>query len=139
MLGPHEHHSNILPWRESAAKVVHIGQGPDGTIDRGALRAELHAHAHHSLVIGSFSAASNVTGVIADVDGITEELHRAGALAFWDYAAAAGAYTPPLSSSSYKPFFVGYTRPLFGLTLALFVGYAGCIGRSKCQKWLRLS
>ena len=40
-------------------------------------------------MIGSFSAASNVTGLVADVDGITEELHRAGALAFWDYAAAA--------------------------------------------------
>ena len=40
-------------------------------------------------MIGSFSAASNVTGVVADVDGITEELHQAGALAFWDYAAAA--------------------------------------------------
>jgi selenocysteine lyase/cysteine desulfurase len=44
--GPHEHHSNILPWRESAAKVVHIGQGPGGTIDRGALRAELQAGAY---------------------------------------------------------------------------------------------
>ena len=59
-------------------KAVHIGQGPDGTIDRAALRAQLQAHAHHSLVIGSFSAASNVTGVVADVDGITEELHCAG-------------------------------------------------------------
>ena len=93
LVGPHEHHSNILPWRESAAKVVHIPEGPDGGIDRDALRAELRAHASHSLVIGSFSAASNVTGVVADVDGITEELHRAGALAFWDYAAAA-SYLP---------------------------------------------
>jgi selenocysteine lyase/cysteine desulfurase len=41
------------------------------------------------LVAGSFSAASNVTGVMADVDTITETLHRHGALAFWDYAAAA--------------------------------------------------
>lgn len=89
LVGPHEHHSNILPWRESAAKVVHIPEGGDGGIDRAALRDELRAHASHSLVIGSFSAASNVTGIVADVDGITEELHRAGALAFWDYAAAA--------------------------------------------------
>jgi selenocysteine lyase/cysteine desulfurase len=93
ILGPHEHHSNILPWRESAAKVVHVPEGADGGIDRAALRDELRAHASHSLVIGSFSAASNVTGVVADVDGITEELHRAGALAFWDYAAAASYLT----------------------------------------------
>jgi selenocysteine lyase/cysteine desulfurase len=89
LLGPHEHHSNILPWRESSAKVVHLPQGADGGVDRGALREALRAYASHALIIGSFSAASNVTGVVADVDGITEELHRAGALAFWDYAAAA--------------------------------------------------
>ena len=89
ILGPHEHHSNILPWRESNAKIVCIPERPDGTIDRQILRKELQAHASHSLIIGSFSAASNVTGVVADVDGITEDLHRAGALAFWDYATAA--------------------------------------------------
>jgi selenocysteine lyase/cysteine desulfurase/tRNA(Ile)-lysidine synthase TilS/MesJ len=88
LVGPHEHHSNILPWRESAAKVVHIPE-VSGGIDRAALRQALLAHSSHSLVIGSFSAASNITGLVADVDGITEELHRAGALAFWDYAAAA--------------------------------------------------
>ena len=88
LVGPHEHHSNILPWRESAAKVIHIPE-VSGAIDRAALRQALLAHSSHSLVIGSFSAASNVTGLVADVDGITEELHRAGALAFWDYAAAA--------------------------------------------------
>ena len=89
ILGPHEHHSNILPWRESSAKVIEIPESKDGGIDRAALRTALRDHASHSLVIGSFSAASNVTGVVADVDGITEELHQAGALAFWDYAAAA--------------------------------------------------
>ena len=39
--------------------------------------------------MGSFSAASNVTGVREDVDAITMLLHRHGALSFWDYAASA--------------------------------------------------
>lgn len=39
-------------------------------------------------LIGSFSAASNVTGLLERVDTVTETLHRHGALAFWDYAAA---------------------------------------------------
>ena len=70
------------PWRESSAKVIEIPESKDGGIDRAALRTALRDHASHSLVIGSFSAASNVTGVVADVDGIAEELHQAGALAF---------------------------------------------------------
>lgn len=40
-------------------------------------------------MIGCFSAASNITGILADVDTITVMLHKHGALAFWDYATAA--------------------------------------------------
>ena len=53
------------------------------------LRDELVRHADRPLRIGSFSAASNVTGIVSDTDGITALLHEHGALAFWDYAAAA--------------------------------------------------
>jgi len=41
------------------------------------------------LKIGSFSAASNVTGIRSDVEAITALLARHNALSFWDYAAAA--------------------------------------------------
>jgi selenocysteine lyase/cysteine desulfurase len=41
------------------------------------------------LRIGSFSAASNVTGIVSDTHRITQLLHELGALAFWDFAAAA--------------------------------------------------
>ena len=89
-VGPHEHHSNLLPWRESCAIVVTI---PEDSRTGGpcvrALAAALGRYANHPTLIGSFSAASNVTGVLADVNAITETLHVHGALAFWDYAAAA--------------------------------------------------
>ena len=88
-IGPYEHHSNELPWRESLADVVVIPEDHDGRIDLGRLEAELIAHADRPLKIGSFSAASNVTGVISDVRAISILLHRHGALSFWDYAAAA--------------------------------------------------
>lgn len=88
-VGPHEHHSNLLPWRESSALVVAVPEGVDGRVDEAALKAMLEEHKRHPLLIGAFSAASNVTGIEADVDGITETLHRAGALALWDYAQAA--------------------------------------------------
>eukprot|EP00793_Prasinoderma_coloniale_P000961 PRCOL_00007051-RA len=90
LVGPHEHHSNLLPWRESSALVVSVPEDARGGVDRAALARLLERYAAvHPLVIGAFAAASNVTGIEADVDGISEQLHRAGALAVWDYAAAA--------------------------------------------------
>jgi selenocysteine lyase/cysteine desulfurase len=88
-IGPFEHHSNELPWRESIADVVVIPETPDGHIDAARLAQELGRFADRPLKIGSFSAASNVTGILSDTDGITRLLHAHGALAFWDYAAGA--------------------------------------------------
>jgi selenocysteine lyase/cysteine desulfurase len=88
-IGPYEHHSNELPWRESIADLVTIPEDHDGQIDLEALEAALVAHAGRPLKIGSFSAASNVTGIITDTRAISVLLHRHGALSFWDYAAAA--------------------------------------------------
>jgi selenocysteine lyase/cysteine desulfurase len=88
-VGPYEHHSNELPWRESLADVVVIREDHDGQIDAAHLAAELERHKDRALKIGSFSAASNVTGILSDVHGISALLHAHGALACWDYAAAA--------------------------------------------------
>lgn len=88
-IGPYEHHSNELPWRESIAELVVTPLDGQGQIDSRALEARLHAYADRPLKIGSFSAASNVTGVKSDVAGISALLKKHGALAFWDYAAAA--------------------------------------------------
>lgn len=88
-IGPYEHHSNEIPWRESIADVVVIPQDADGHIDLDALRAAMAAHAARPLKIGSFSAASNVTGIVSNTVAIAEILHEWGALSFWDFAAAA--------------------------------------------------
>ncbi|MGC9541336.1 aminotransferase class V-fold PLP-dependent enzyme [Streptomyces sp. UG1] len=88
-VGPYEHHSNELPWRESIADVVVIDEDPDGHIDLARLEAGLRRYAGRPLRIGSFSAASNVTGILTDTDRVASLLHAYGALSFWDYAAAA--------------------------------------------------
>ena len=88
-IGPYEHHSNDLPWRESIADVVAISADADGHIDLAHLERELSRFADRPLKIGSFSAASNVTGILSDTAGISCLLHRHGALSFWDFAAAA--------------------------------------------------
>ncbi len=87
-IGPYEHHSNELPWRESVADVVAIPSDADGHIDLERLEAELVRHSERPLRIGSFSAASNVTGILSDTRGISALLHSHGALSFWDFAAA---------------------------------------------------
>lgn len=87
-VGPFEHHSNLLPWRESAADVVQVRQ-VDGKMDVNHLEALLKIYKDRPLKVGSFSAASNVTGVLTDVDEVTCLLHQHGALACWDYAACA--------------------------------------------------
>ena len=92
-IGPYEHHSNEITWRETIAEVVTIDEDESGGIDLDQLERELQTHAGRDLKIGSFSAASNVTGIITDVDAVTRLLHRHGALSFWDYAAA-GPYLP---------------------------------------------
>jgi selenocysteine lyase/cysteine desulfurase len=88
-IGPYEHHSNELPWRESIADVVVIPEDHDGHIDQSQLEEELIRHHNRPLKIGSFSAASNVTGIISDWRAISVVLHRHSALSFWDFAAAA--------------------------------------------------
>jgi selenocysteine lyase/cysteine desulfurase len=92
-IGPYEHHSNELPWRESIADVVTIREDSDGRVDVEHLSHELRRHADRALKIGSFSAASNVTGIVTDVDEVSTMLHEHGALSCCDYAAA-GPYLP---------------------------------------------
>jgi selenocysteine lyase/cysteine desulfurase len=92
-IGPYEHHSNELPWRESVADVVTIRADAGGRVDLDHLELELRRHAGRPLKIGSFSAASNVTGIVTDTDAVGRVLREHGALSCWDYAAA-GPYLP---------------------------------------------
>ncbi len=105
-IGPFEHHSNELPWRESIADVVVIPEDADGHIDIDRLELELGRYADRPLRIGSFSAASNVTGIVTDTHRVSSLLHRHGALSFWDFAAAAPYVTiemnPPDDPLAYK-------------------------------------
>ena len=84
LVGPYEHHSNLLPWRESAAEVMAVGEDASGQVDLAGLESLLVRHGRRPLVVGSFSAASNVTGIRSDTDRIAALLHRHGALSVWD-------------------------------------------------------
>ena len=89
-VGPYEHHSNEIMWRETFCEVVEIPLNQEGYIDLEDLDKELAnpKYAKHEK-IGSFSAASNVSGVRTDVYEVARILHRHGAIACFDFAACA--------------------------------------------------
>jgi selenocysteine lyase/cysteine desulfurase len=105
-IGPFEHHSNELPWRESICDVVTIREDREGHVDLAQLREELERYADRPLRIGSFSAASNVTGIVSDTYAISHLLHEHGALSLFDFAAAAPYISiemdPPHDPLAYK-------------------------------------
>ncbi|EGD77049.1 aminotransferase [Salpingoeca rosetta] len=88
-IGPYEHHSNEVSWRETTATVVTIPETADGAVNLDVLKKMLKKYRKRPLKIGSFSAGSNVTGVLTDVPALATLLHKHGALACFDYAAAA--------------------------------------------------
>ncbi|MBS9721242.1 aminotransferase class V-fold PLP-dependent enzyme [Tianweitania sp. BSSL-BM11] len=89
LIGPYEHHSNILPWRETGATMVEVPERAEGGPCLAALEAALRDAAGSDLVVGSFSAASNVTGILTNPDPVTQLLKAHGAMAIWDYACGA--------------------------------------------------
>ena len=98
VVGPFEHHSNTLPWREAGA-VVERAPARDGAVDLDALAEMLARHAgaaSDGRVVGCFSATSNVTGIRTDVGAVAERLKRGRALAVFDWAPAAAHHPPRL-------------------------------------------
>ena len=93
-IGPYEHHSNEISWRQSLATTVQVRLDPAGNVDLGHLEELLQDSRYQGRKrIGSFSAASNVTGIRSDVPKIASLLHKYDAIACFDYAACA-PYVP---------------------------------------------
>jgi selenocysteine lyase/cysteine desulfurase len=89
-VGPYEHHSNEVTWRQGLATVVEVNLGRDGSVDLEHLEQLLKLPEYKGrLRIGSFSAASNVTGMRTPVREIAQLLHAHDAYACFDYAASA--------------------------------------------------
>ncbi len=89
-IGPYEHHSNEISWRQSLATTIEVQLDASGNIDLAHLESLLEDPRYQGRKrIGSFSAASNVTGIRSDVRRIASLLHKHDAIACFDYAACA--------------------------------------------------
>ncbi|XP_014788892.1 probable cysteine desulfurase [Octopus bimaculoides] len=89
LIGPYEHHSNILPWQELGIEIRRIREDLRGCIDKDNLEELLKSFSERNYqIITAFSAASNVTGIITDTVAIARMVHKYKAYSFWDFASA---------------------------------------------------
>jgi selenocysteine lyase/cysteine desulfurase len=84
-----EHHSNQVPWYETIADVVVLPCGENNLVDPNILSEELKKYKDRRLKIGSFTACSNVTGIITPYHELAKIMHQNGGYCFVDFAASA--------------------------------------------------
>lgn len=84
-----EHHSNQTTWLESIADVVVIAPALDGLVDVDDFKIQLEKFKNRKLKIGSFTAASNVTGIIPPYSQLAKLMHLNSGYCFVDFACAA--------------------------------------------------
>jgi len=84
-----EHHSNQTSWLETIADCEIIPPNETGLVDYEYFASLLEKYKHRTMKIGSFTAASNVTGVQTDYHRLAKMIHKYGGLCFVDFAMAA--------------------------------------------------
>ncbi len=84
-----EHHSNQTSWLETIADVVILPPNEEGLVDLENLEDMLEIYKERKLIIGSFTAASNVTGVQTPYHQLAKLMHAYGGFCFVDFACAA--------------------------------------------------
>jgi selenocysteine lyase/cysteine desulfurase len=89
-IGPYEHHTNELMWREAFVEVVVIGLDSQGRIDQTELAHKISDKKFRNrFKMASFSAGSNITGIRTEVYKIAKICHDNDSLIFFDFAAVA--------------------------------------------------
>jgi selenocysteine lyase/cysteine desulfurase len=89
-IGPYEHHTNELMWREAFAEVVVVRLSERGDLDLADLERKVSAPRFKGRVkFGSFSAGSNITGVKTPVYEVARVCHCHDTAVFFDFAAVA--------------------------------------------------
>lgn len=69
LVGPYEHHSNEVSFREALCELIRIPLDENDVIDVKALEEILEANKGRE-IIASFNVASNVTGILSDYKSI---------------------------------------------------------------------
>ena len=87
IVGPYEHHSNEVSFREAFCEVKRINLDKDGLIDLNHLKIVLEENKNRE-IIASFCVASNVTGIITPYEEISKLLRTYHAIVCFDAASS---------------------------------------------------
>ena len=87
IVGPYEHHSNEVSYREALCEVIRIKLTSDGLVDLVQLKEVLQENMHRE-IIGCFCIASNVSGIITPYEEISKLIKRYGGKVLFDAAAS---------------------------------------------------
>lgn len=93
LIGPYEHHSNEISWREGLCEVERIGLNLEGTFDVKALQNVLKTS--KDIKIASFNLASNVTGILAPYEEISTLAKKHNILLAFDMASSSAHMNIP--------------------------------------------
>lgn len=94
LIGPYEHHSNELSFRESPCEVIRIPLNSKGEINLNSLEDTLKANTHRQ-IIASFTLASNVTGIIVPFMQISNLVRKYGGIMCYDMATSSPYFNIP--------------------------------------------
>jgi selenocysteine lyase/cysteine desulfurase len=84
-----EHHSNQVSWYETIAEVVVLPPDENNLVSPKILEETINKYADRTIKIGSFTACSNVTGIITPYHELARIMHHHGGFCFVDFAASA--------------------------------------------------
>ncbi|MCG3698194.1 aminotransferase class V-fold PLP-dependent enzyme [Aliarcobacter butzleri] len=87
IVGPYEHHSNEVSFREALCETQRVNLDKDGLVDLNHLKEILEKNKNRE-IIASFCIASNVTGIITPYEEISKILKAYNAIICFDAAAS---------------------------------------------------
>jgi selenocysteine lyase/cysteine desulfurase len=104
--------------------MIRIPTTQHGILDKSILEEQLrHYSKLNKRIICSLNAASNITGILTDVNDISTLVHSYSGLIFWDYATAA-----PYIKIDMNPSTTAYKDAIF-ISTHKFVGGPGTPGK----------
>jgi selenocysteine lyase/cysteine desulfurase len=112
LVGPYEHHSNEVSFREALCELVRIPLDKNENIDLDALKVVLKANKGRE-IFASFSVASNVTGILSDYKEIYKIVKSYGGVVALDGATASAHMN--IDSDFYDALFLSPHKLLGGI------------------------